>query len=326
MILITGAFGYIGQHVARRFVDIGEQVVATFHRNRVEASFLKEEIGRSVFPERIDIADSADWLRLGAAYPITGIVHMAAPGVDNNRLPPHKEFQTNIQGLYNALQFGEAWKVRRLTITSSAAVFAGVPEGPFREDTALPIEPSAWADSGTEIYKKVMESLGAYHAVVAGLDVVSARISTYWGPCYCHGRTRRPQQQILAMCRAVLNGTAPDFGNLAGGSPFAESGADMTYVKDGAKAVQMVHSAPKLSHRIYHVSSGRFTTMAEVAAALGEIAPDFRVSLQRGTGPGWKPNAQLDNGRLVEDTGFTPDFPLPRALADYIDWLRVNEF
>jgi len=316
--------GFIGLSVVRRFVDVGEEVVATYHHSWRGPSFLKDEFGKTVFPEQMDVADSADWLALGAKYPITGIVHMAAPGVDDNRAPVHKEFQTNIQGLYNALNFGHAWQVQRVTLTSSAVVFGSVPEGPFFEEAPLPLTAVTAAGGGTETYKKVWETLGHYFSVSTGLPVASARVSTYWGPMYYHARSRRPQQQILNMCRSIIEGREATYGDLPGGVPFAGSGADMTYVKDGAKAIQMVQMAEKLDHFVYHVSSGRYTVMSEVADALKRLHPGVDFPLQEGHGPAWKPNAQLDNSNLIADTGFEPEWPLERALSDYIDWLREN--
>jgi UDP-glucose 4-epimerase len=150
MMLITGGMGFIGLHTARRFVDVGEEVVIGYHRSQRAPSFLKDAWEKHVFAEPLDVTDLSDWLAIGRKYPITGIVHMAVPGVGANAVALSKEFKTDTQGLLHALEMAQQWQVQRLSLASSQAVYRGIMAGPFREDTPLPVD----SLSGTEVYKK----------------------------------------------------------------------------------------------------------------------------------------------------------------------------
>ena len=81
MILITGGLGFIGLHTARCFLDAGEGVVLTQYRVRREPDFLKDEIGRRVFIEKLDVTSAHDVIDLARRHKIKGIVHLAVPGL-----------------------------------------------------------------------------------------------------------------------------------------------------------------------------------------------------------------------------------------------------
>ena len=81
MILITGGLGFIGLHTARRFLDVGEEVVLTHYRVRRKPDFIKGEIGKRAFIETLDVTASHDVIDLVRRHKVTGIVHLAVPGL-----------------------------------------------------------------------------------------------------------------------------------------------------------------------------------------------------------------------------------------------------
>lgn len=83
-------------------------------------------------------------------------------------------------------------------------------------------------------------------------------------------------------------------------------------------------TARTLRHDTYNVSSGRPATNREFADALQAITPGLRLDLLPGRqdGPGEDP--YLDVTRLIQDTGFTPNFDVPAAVADYVAWRAGN--
>ena len=102
MILITGGLGFIGLHTARRFLDAGEKVVLTQYRVRREPDFIKDEIGRGAFIERLDVTSSHDVIDLVHRYKVTGIVHLAVPGL--GALSAAEDVRVNMMGLLNILE------------------------------------------------------------------------------------------------------------------------------------------------------------------------------------------------------------------------------
>ncbi|HWC28501.1 MAG TPA: NAD-dependent epimerase/dehydratase family protein, partial [Dehalococcoidia bacterium] len=76
MILLTGAFGFIGMHTARAFIDAGEEVILTRNRTYREPEFIKDDLGKRAIVEQVDITDAESLLALGRRYKIEGICHL----------------------------------------------------------------------------------------------------------------------------------------------------------------------------------------------------------------------------------------------------------
>ncbi|GGP95420.1 pimeloyl-ACP methyl ester carboxylesterase [Actinomadura coerulea] len=116
---------------------------------------------------------------------------------------------------------------------------------------------------------------------------------------------------------AVLRGERP-------APPHAKDGGDCCYAPDAGRAIALLMTARTLRHDTYNVSSGRPFTNREFAEALEAITPGLRLDLLPGrrSGPGEDP--YLDIGRLTADTGFTPEFDVAKAVADYVAWRAGN--
>ena len=176
MILITGGMGYLGLHTARYLLDAGEDVVITRYSTWREPSFIKDEFGKRVLLEKVDVTSPNDVMRAVRAHKVTGIVHMAVPALGG--LTPAEEYRVNTVGLLNVLDAAANSDVKRVSLASSVAVYSSVPEGPFHEDIPLPMT----SKSGTETFKKGFEVHANYVADRTGLDVALLRINVNFGP------------------------------------------------------------------------------------------------------------------------------------------------
>src|ERR1700722_10505737 len=117
MVLVSGGRGFIGLSTARSLIDLGETCVLTrFHVAR-DPEFMSEEFGKRAFVEQLDVTDADSFRALGEKYEITGICHLAVPGM--GALGPFDDFRTNMLGLGNALEAAKEWNVKRLTVASS---------------------------------------------------------------------------------------------------------------------------------------------------------------------------------------------------------------
>ncbi len=313
MILITGGMGFIGLHTARCLLDAGEELLLTRYRVRREPSFLRDAIGKRVAVEPLDVADREGLNELLHRYPVTSVIHLAVPALRGVALAD--EFRVNVEGLLNLLEAAHAAGVRRVSLASSVAVYAGVPAGPFREEHPLRME----SGNPTEAFKKAFEVLGLHFGAQSGLDVVALRIAGIYGPLY-HSMANLPSR----LAHAAVGGTAPDLAGGRGGVPYAEDTFDGCYVKDCARAIALLHRAPALRHRIYNVGAGRATTNAELAAAVNAAVPGANIALPPGRGPQFRPNAYMAIDRLRDETGFEPANDVKTAIVDYVEWLRRN--
>jgi len=313
MILITGGMGFIGLHTARRFLDAGKNVVLTQYRARREPDFIKDEIGKRVTVETLDVTSAHDVIDLVRRHKVTDIVHLAVPGLA--ALSAAEDYRVNMGGLINILEAARLSDVRRVTLASSVAVYSGLPEGPFREDQLLPVA----ASNPTEAYKKAWETLASHYASRTGLDVISARMSGIWGPLY-HSMANLPSR----LCHAAVRGVPAEFTGARGGVPYEDEEGDFCYVKDCAAGLALLQMADTLPHRIFNIAAGVSRTNRELADAVKKVVPDAQITLQRGRGPRARPRPYLDITRATQDIGYKPEYDLERGVADYIAWLRTN--
>jgi nucleoside-diphosphate-sugar epimerase len=160
--LLIGGMGFIGLHTARSFLDAGQDVVVTYHRNRREPDFLKLELERDIGGrlqvEQLDVLDDRRVAELLATHRPEGVVYLAVPALAV--VSPADEFRTNTAGYLNVLEACREAGVRRLSVTSSVTVYSNVMEHPWREDATFPPE----STSPTEAYKKGLEIPGGPRA------------------------------------------------------------------------------------------------------------------------------------------------------------------
>ncbi|HEY0580960.1 MAG TPA: NAD-dependent epimerase/dehydratase family protein, partial [Chloroflexota bacterium] len=167
--LLIGGMGFIGLHTARRFLDQGQDVVITYHANRREPDFLQNDLGTRAKVEQLDVLNADRVAEIIKTHDVEGVVYLAVPSLAG--VSPAEEFQTNTQGYLNVLEASRAAGVRRLSVTSSVAIYSNVTQRPWTEDLTV----STVSTNPTEAYKKALEVLGLYFGSRTGLDVVMLR-------------------------------------------------------------------------------------------------------------------------------------------------------
>jgi UDP-glucose 4-epimerase len=289
--------------------------VLTQHRSGRVPDFIKEEIGSRVFIEPLDVADTAAFLKLGERYDISGIVHL---GGSYSRGPsgPFENIRTNMAGLANALQAAYEWKVKRILIPSTLAVYGGVMDLPWREDQPI----SCTAAFPIEALKKAGEVFCSYVANNLKIECIVIRIAGIYGPLYNTTRGSLAGRLVPA----AVKRTRPDLQNVLG-SIYADDGFDWCYAKDCGRAIALLQTAQQLHHSIYNVASGRPTKNRDLVNAITKIISDFDVDLPPGVDPnGLAMVPYQDITWLHEDTGYEPRFSVEAGIADYIAWLRAG--
>jgi UDP-glucose 4-epimerase len=313
MILVAGGMGFIGLHTARSFLGAGEHVVLTQYRARREPEFIRDDLGKRAFVEQLDVAREADVLEVVRKHRVSGIVHLVVPALA--ALSPGDDYRVNTASLLSVLEAARQCEVKRVTLASSIAVYAGLPDGPYHETDRLPVE----SGNPTETYKKAWEIMGLHYADRTGVEVISLRLGGIYGPLY-HTMANIPSR----MCHAAAHGVAPDFSSARHGVPMADDRTDSCYVKDCARGIQLVQMAERLEHRVYNIGGGRAVSYAELAEAVKKAVPTFEVELQPGAGPRAKQQPYMDISRIKQELGYEPEYDLERGVADYIEWLRSN--
>jgi UDP-glucose 4-epimerase len=214
-------------------------------------------------------------------------------------------------GLVNVLEAAAAWGVKRVCLASSVALYAGVQQGPWRED--MPLRTTGGLN--TEAFKRAFESLGAYYGDRTGLEVVMLRIGAIYGPLY-HSMNNLPSRLVQAAVRGeppVLRGE------------YEGDTHDLCYIKDAANGIALVTTAESLKHNVYNIGAGRETANREFVDAIeAELPGTLQARLSPGRSSSARDEAYMDLTRIREDVGYSPEWPVQRAMADYIGWLKAG--
>src|SRR5437870_6871557 len=140
MVLLTGAAGFIGFHVARALLERGEAVIGVDNLNPYYEVALKEARlallgGNSHFTFRkADVSDREGMKEVAADHPgITAIVHLAAQaGVRHSLVDPYVYVQSNVMGQVVMLETARAIaNLRHFVYASSSSVYGGNAKQPF---------------------------------------------------------------------------------------------------------------------------------------------------------------------------------------------------
>jgi UDP-glucose 4-epimerase len=320
MQLITGGLGFIGSHTARALLDLGEDCVVTQHSATQVPDYLQLDLGARLVVEPVDVENAAALLQIGDRHTITGIVHLADAAT--HRLWNHAgsislgRLDGLFDSLFHVLHAAHEWGVTRVTIASTIGVYAGVAPGRWSEETALPMV----AAHAIPTAKKCTELLATLISDQIGIAAVHVRPSAIWGP---GGRAQSSFFALPALVHAAVHGETE--------SPsipqplYAGDATDACYVKDCARAIALIQTAPTLTHRTYNIGSGRTTSNEQIVTAIRRMLPDATFTLTDGRNPHSPPiDPFLDLTQIHQDTGYEPAYDIDTALADYINWLRTG--
>ncbi len=290
--LVTGASGFVGQHLRRHLLEQGDEVITT---------------DRST--DGLDVLDAAALLDLFRRTSPEVVYHLAgASDVGGSWQTPAATFRANAEGTLNILWAAREASTERVLTIGSADIYGKVTQAdlPITEDLVLrPVSPYAASKVAAD-YVALQAYLGY------GQHVVRARPFNHLGP----GQTDRFVAPALAG-RVAANELAGEkvvkVGNL---SPQR----DFTDVRDVVRAYRLLVERGRAGE-VYNVCSGTAIAVQELAEqfiAMATIPMTLEADpeLQR---PVDIPVLLGDNSRIVADTGWRPEIPLSQTLQDLLD-------
>ena len=201
-ILVTGAAGFIGSHVAHLLLDRGDRVVGLDNLNDYYDPTLKEArlarlAPRSGFSfEHVDVADGAALARVFKDHAIDRVVHLAAQaGVRYSMVNPMAYVEANVTGFTNILERCRHGGVRHLVYASTSSVYGSNTDMPFRVGQSCDHPLSFYAAT-----KKANELMAHTYAAMFGLPSTGLRFFTVYGPW------GRPDMALFLFTKAILAG------------------------------------------------------------------------------------------------------------------------
>jgi UDP-glucuronate 4-epimerase len=317
-ILLTGAAGFIGYHVAEALLARGEQVVGIDDLNAYYDVRLKNaRLARLArHPDfgfaRLDIAESDALTGVLAAYPgVTRIVHLAAQaGVRYSLENPFAYARSNLLGHLAILEAARNLPaLRHLVYASSSSVYGANQKLPFAEADRVDTPLSLYAAT-----KRADELMGHAYAHLFRIPMSGLRFFTVYGPW------GRPDMAYFSFAEAILEGrpiTVYDGGAVR---------RDFTYIDDIVAGVvgcldrppQVGEAAPA---RLFNIGNTRAEPVGELIRLL-EAALGRPAVIRHGPRPAADVAETLaDVSALQALTGFAPRISLAEGVARFAAWL-----
>ena len=309
-VLITGAGGFIGSHLAERMVQLGAKTRALVRYNSAGfAGWLDQSPRRAEIDVRFGDVRDPDAMR--AAVRGTQVVfHLAALiGIPYSYEAPLSYVRTNVEGTLNVLQAAREEGVERVIQTSTSEVYGNAREFPITETHALQ-GGSPYAAS-----KIGADQLAFSYWASFGLPVVILRPFNTYGPRQS-ARAVIPTIIVQALTRDRIH-----LGSL-------HPTRDLTYVSDTCEGFVLAASAPGIGGETIQLGTGRDVSVGFLAETILKVlgrdlpivADDRRV----------RPDASEIN-RLVSSParatrllGWEAQQTLEGGLAETIEWMRGN--
>ena len=328
MIVVTGAAGFIGYHVARRLLDRGDEVLGIDNVNAYYDPALKEARlerlrGARFSFLRLDVGDTEAMRRVFAERRPARVVHLAAQaGVRYSLTNPYAYTESNIHGFLNILEGCRHNHVEHLVFASSSSVYGANTRQPFSEHHNVDHPVSLYAAT-----KKANELMAHTYAHLYGLPVTGLRFFTVYGPW------GRPDMALFKFTRGILAGEP---------IPVFNEGRmirDFTYIDDIAEGVLRVLDRPAepdqawngddpdparsyAPYRVFNIGNNQpvdlLTYISLIEKHTGRKARMDLLPMQ----PGDVRSTMADVSELQQAVGFRPRFSVDEGVARFVEWYK----
>ena len=328
-VLVTGAAGFIGMHVAKKLLTRGDVVVGIDNLNDYYDPALKHARLAQLSPhasfrfEIMDIADRSAIANLFEREKFDRVVHLAAQaGVRYSLQNPHAYVDSNLVGFVNVLEGCRHNVVQHLVYASSSSVYGGNTKMPFAEGDAVDHPVSLYAAT-----KKANELMAHSYSHLYGLPTTGLRFFTVYGPW------GRPDMSPWLFTSAILEGRTINIFN------HGKMQRDFTYIDDivdGTVRVldHIAQSNPSFDtntpnpassyapYKVYNIGNHTpvelLTFIKTIEDSLSQLAKKNFLPMQAGDVVATY--AEVTN--LTADTSFQPKTSLDIGIGAWVDWYK----
>jgi len=326
-VLVTGAAGFIGYHVAERLLERGDEVIGLDNMNPYYDPSLKRARlarlarSRSFRFEQVDLADRAAMEALFSAARISRAVHLGAQaGVRYSIENPHAYADSNLVGTLHVLEGCRHHGVEHLVFASTSSVYGANTNMPFSVHQNVDHPLSFYAAT-----KKANELMAHAYASLYGLPVTGLRFFTVYGPW------GRPDMALFLFTRNILAGKPIDVFN------YGRHRRDFTYIDDivGGVVASLDRVATpdpawsgdrpdpatsRAPYRLYNIGNNRPVELMHyievLEQCLGRKAEKNLLPMQAGD----VPDTWADAEDLVREVGYRPSTPVEEGIAKFVAW------
>ena len=328
-VLVTGAAGFIGFHVAQRLLAAGRPVIGldnlnSYYDPKLKEARLAELRKRDGFAfVKLDLADRAGVAALFAEHRFEHVVHLAAQaGVRYSLIDPFAYIDSNFVGFTTILEGCRHNGCKHLLYASSSSVYGSNTKMPFSVHDNVDHPLSLYGAS-----KKANELMAHSYSHLFCLPTTGLRFFTVYGPW------GRPDMAMWLFAKAILAGEPIKLFN------HGNMRRDFTYVDDIVESiVRLVDRVPApdphwsgespdpgsstAPWRVYNIGNNNPVELLEVVRlmeeALGVKAKRELMPMQ----PGDVPATYADVDDLMREVDFKPATPIGEGIQRFVAWFR----
>ncbi|NBX73293.1 MAG: SDR family NAD(P)-dependent oxidoreductase [Alphaproteobacteria bacterium] len=315
-ILVTGAAGFIGFHVATALLARGDTVMGLDNLNDYYDVRLKHARLDQLTPHKnfsLIKADVADVQAIQSMFAqhgqnISGIIHLAAQaGVRYSLINPYAYITSNITGTLTLLEAARHMPTPpRFVYASSSSVYGSNTKTPFSVHDAVDHPVSLYAAS-----KRADELMAETYAHLFKLPLTGLRFFTVYGPW------GRPDMAAYLFAAAMMHGEPIKVFN------HGHMARDFTYIDDIVAGILAAHDRQTTGHKVYNLGNNHPENLLDFIAmleeALGVEAKRELLPMQAGDVPA----TFADITDSEKDLGFAPKTNLRAGIARFVAWFKA---
>ncbi|TDQ31176.1 NAD-dependent epimerase [Zeaxanthinibacter enoshimensis] len=334
-ILVTGAAGFIGYHVAKKLLEAGHEVVGLDNINDYYSPQLKydrlKELGiqQNAAAEFLSPCSSQSWsafkfvrmqLEDRVALPtlfkeenFDVVCHLAAQaGVRYSLENPESYIDSNIVGFLNILECCRHHEIEHLVYASSSSVYGLNKEVPFKVSDSVDHPISLYAAS-----KKSNELMAHTYSHLFNIPTTGLRFFTVYGPW------GRPDMALFLFTDAIIKGEPIQVFN------HGKMERDFTYIDDIVNGITKIvegeiasrHESNQL-YKVYNIGNNNSVKLMDFIEAIensvGKKAEKKLMPIQ----PGDVIRTWADVSELIRDYKYRPNTEVKTGVDKFVRWFK----
>ncbi len=343
-ILVTGAAGFIGYHLSKKLLELGNEVVGLDNINdyydvnlkygrlaqlgieKDEITYEKQNKSSSYDKftfVKLELSDGENINKLFLEKQFDAVVNLAAQaGVRYSLENPHTYIESNIVGFMNILEACRHNDVTNLVYASSSSVYGLNKSQPFKVSDSTNHQVSIYAAT-----KKANEMMAHTYAHLYGIRTTGLRFFTVYGPW------GRPDMAPMLFTDAIINDNEIKVFN------HGKMSRDFTYVDDIVEGIIKVIDKPatpnehfdaqnpdpsisSAAYTIYNIGNNAPVPLMEfietLENALGKKAKKNFMEIQAGD----VPSTYADTSKLMQNFDYKPSTPLQKGISEFVSWYK----
>ncbi len=329
-VLVTGAAGFIGNHLAKRLLDGGHQVVGIDNLNDYYDPALKQaRLDRirgmaGFYDERLDISDNPALELCFAKHKPDYVVNLAAQaGVRYSLVSPESYVQSNLVGFANILEACRHHAVKHLLFASTSSIYGANRKMPYAEADSTDHQLNLYSAS-----KKANEAMAHAYSHLFGIPVTGLRFFTVYGDW------GRPDMAFFKFADAIMQGKPIDIYNRG------EMSRDFTYVGDIIEGItRLIEQTPGPSpawdaqnplpgqsgvapYKIYNIGCGKPVKLMHYIEVLEKCLGREAIKNLMPMQPGDVVDTCADVSELAAATGYAPQTSVEEGMDKFARWYK----